>query len=62
MGGGACLNECVALYVYVLTCTCACGAYICSPGASVLNSLSMCDESGGWEKSGALRGLSQAEI
>lgn len=35
------------------------GAYICQPEASVLNSLSMCDESSGWEKSGALHGLSR---
>lgn len=35
-----------------------CGAFICLPEASVLNSLSMCDESCGWEKNSALHGLS----
>lgn len=43
---------CMSSHVHV------CGAYICLPEAGVLNSLSMCDESSGWEKSSALHGLS----
>lgn len=34
-----------------------CGGYMCQLGASVLNSLSMCDESSGWEKSATVHGL-----
>lgn len=53
------LNECTALYLCVSSHVHVCGAYICLPEASVLNSLSMCDESSGWEKSSALHGLSR---
>lgn len=34
---------------YVFTCTCVWSIYLLL-GAGVLNSLSMCDESSGWEK------------
>lgn len=47
-----------ALYLCISSHVHVCGAYICLPGASVLNSLSMCDESSGWEKSNTLHGLS----
>lgn len=50
--------ECTALYQCMSSHVHVCGVYTCQPEASVLNSLSMCDESSGWEKSGALRGLS----
>lgn len=53
------LNECMALYRCMSSHVHVCGAYICLPEASVLNSLSMCDESSGWEKSSALHGLSR---
>lgn len=50
VGVDARLNECMALYLCVSSHVHVCGAYICLPEASVLNSLSMCDESSGWEK------------
>lgn len=59
MGVDARLNECMALYRRMSSHVHVCGAYICLPEASVLNSLSMCDESSGWEKSSALHGLSR---
>lgn len=58
VGVDARLNECRALYLCRSSHVHVCGAYICLPGASVLNSLSMCDESSGWEKSSTVHGLS----
>lgn len=45
-----------ALALYTSSHVHACGAYMWLPGASVLNSLRMCDESCGWESSSTLRG------
>lgn len=50
MGVDARLNEYMALYLCMSSHVHVCGAYICLPEAGVLNSLSMCDESSGWEK------------
>lgn len=58
VGVDAWLNECMALYLCMSSHVHVCGTYICLPEASVLNSLSMCDESSGWEKSNALHALS----
>ncbi len=58
MGADTSLNECMVLYLSMSSHVHVCGAYICLPEASVLNSLSMCDESNVWEKSSALHGLS----
>lgn len=51
------LNDCLASYLSVSSHVHVCGAYVCLPEAGVLNSLSMCDESSGWEKGSVLHGL-----
>lgn len=50
------LNVCRARALYAPLHVHACGAYVCLLGVSVLNSLSMCDESSGWERSSTLCG------
>lgn len=57
VGVEALQNECMALYPCMSSHVSVCRVYVCLPGASVLNSLSMCDESSGWEKSSTLHGL-----